>query len=180
MRKEKREAEEGTEEGTAPPVTAGLVLGAAGREHSVVPVAKAQEGALVLGAGVALAEEAALSESEFAGGFAAGGKESAGGAVFTAAVEVSGGVEDFGLSPAEGDDALTSSTGLFCKRGEETSNINLRICEVRVCLNASRGRDKQTYRLVSLRSFLISSFLLPSVALRPRLSLSDRRTKTDL
>lgn len=177
MRKEKREAEEGTEEGTAPPVTAGLVLGAAGREHSVVPVAKAQEGALVLGAGVALAEEAALSESEFAGGFAAGGEESAGGAVFTAAVEVSGGVEDFGLSPAEGDDALTSSTGLFCKRGEETSNINLRICEVRVCLNASRG---QTYRLVSLRSFLISSFLLPSVALRPRLSLSDRRTKTDL
>lgn len=177
MRKEKREAEEGTEEGTAPPVTAGLVLGAAGREHSIVPVAKAQEGALVLGAGVALAEEAALSESEFAGGFAAGGKESAGGAVFTAAVEVSGGVEDFGLSPAEGDDALTSSTGLFCKRGEETSNINLRICEVRVCLNASRG---QTYRLVSLRSFLISSFLLPSVALRPRLSLSDRRTKTDL
>lgn len=177
MRKEKREAEEGTEEGTAPPVTAGLVLGAAGREHSVVPVAKAQEGALVLGVGVALAEEAALSESEFAGGFAAGGEESAGGAVFTAAVEVSGGVEDFGLSPAEGDDALTSSTGLFCKRGEETSNINLRICEVRVCLNASRG---QTYRLVSLRSFLISSFLLPSVALRPRLSLSDRRTKTDL
>lgn len=177
MRKEKREAEEGTEEGTAPPVTAGLVLGAAGREHSVVPVAKAQEGALVLGAGVALAEEAALSESEFAGGFAAGGEESAGGAVFTAAVEVSGGVEDFGLSPAEGDDALTSSTGLFCKRGEETSNINLQICEVRVCLNASRG---QTYRLVSLRSFLISSFLLPSVALRPRLSLSDRRTKTDL
>lgn len=32
-----------------------------------------------------------------------------------AAIVASGGVEDFGLSPAEGDGALTSSTGLFCK-----------------------------------------------------------------
>lgn len=41
------------------------------------------------------------------GVFAAGGAAGA-------AVVAGGGVEDLGLSPAEGDIALTSSTGLFC------------------------------------------------------------------
>lgn len=34
-------------------------------------------------------------------------------------VAVRGGVEGVGLSRAEGDGALTSSTGLFCKRTEQ-------------------------------------------------------------
>lgn len=39
-------------------------------------------------------------------------------AVVVVAVTATGGVEDFGLSPPEGDGALMSSTGLFYKRKE--------------------------------------------------------------
>lgn len=139
------------EGGTAPPVTEGLVLGAAaaaGGELGVATAAEAREGALVLAVGASQVEVelnvvtlAAASppamfmlgveafsevshtelELEFtdgaAGGFAAGWVELAGVVVFVvgtvgAAEAARGGVEDLGLSPAEGDEALTSSTGL--------------------------------------------------------------------
>lgn len=61
--------------------------------------------------------------SESAGGAAAAGVGLVGvvaGAVATAG-PARGGVEDLGLSPTGGDGALTSSTGLFCKRTDETS-----------------------------------------------------------
>lgn len=84
-------------------------------------------GGLDVTAAVAMFSPAGL-ESEFAdgaaGGFAAGKVGLVGVVVFVvgavvAAVSASGGVEDLGLLPSEGDGALMSSTGLFYKRAEE-------------------------------------------------------------
>ena len=60
--------------------------------------------------------QAGLLESEFTGGAAGRGGVVVFVVVFVvvaAVVDESGGVEDLGLSPAEGDGVLTSSTGLF-------------------------------------------------------------------
>lgn len=118
-RRGKREAEEGTEGGTAPPAKEGLVLGAAGGAGGELGV----DGVLVLAVGAAqVGVELGAVAFEFAeraaGGLAAGEEEEeeeVGAVVFTAgaAGAASGGEEDLGLSPAEGDGALTSSTGLF-------------------------------------------------------------------
>lgn len=74
------------------------------------------------------------TESEFSGG-ATGGF--AGGRVglvavvifvvgaIVAAVSASGGVEDLGLPPSEGDGALTSSTGLFYKRTKKKILVSI-------------------------------------------------------
>lgn len=71
--------------------------------------------------GVAVFGEVTLTEPESeceggaAGGFAAGWAELAGGVkvlVVGTAGAARGGVEDLGLSPADGDEAPTSSTGL--------------------------------------------------------------------
>lgn len=83
-------------------------------------------GGLDATAAVAMFSPAGL-ESEFAdgaaGGFAAGKVGLVGVVVFVVgavvAVSASGGVEDLGLLPSEGDGALMSSTGLFYKRAEE-------------------------------------------------------------
>lgn len=104
-----------------------------------VAVAAVVAAAVVAAAAVFALGVAALSEvcragldSEFAGAaagrFTAGGVGLVGVVVFVgsavvAAAAASGGVEDLGLSPAEGDGALTSSTGLFYKSTEEILNI---------------------------------------------------------
>lgn len=121
-------------EGVAPPSMGGLVLWAdvaAGGELDVA----GREGAFVIAIGAAQVSgrldataEGAMSgsagvESEFVDG-AVGMTELVGAAVLVvgavvAGASASGGVEDLGLSPAEGDGAMTSSTGLFYREPEE-------------------------------------------------------------
>lgn len=67
---------------------------------------------LVLGVGLAGPESEPADGA--AGGLAAGRAALVG--VVVLVVAGSGGVEDLDLSPAEGDAALTSSTGLFCQK----------------------------------------------------------------
>lgn len=115
-------------EGAAPPSMGGLVLWAAVAAGGELDVA-GREGAFVFATGAAQVSggsdattEGAMSgsagvESEFADG-AAGMIESVGAAALVVGAAVawasaSGGVEDLGLSPAEGDGAMASSTGLF-------------------------------------------------------------------
>lgn len=114
---------------------------AAGGELGVAAVAEASEGVFVLAVGAAqvsgglhvVAGAVVMfgpgpgTESEFAdgaaGGFAGGRVGLAAIAVFVvgavaSAASGSGGVEDLILSLSEGDAALTSSTGLFYKKGQ--------------------------------------------------------------
>lgn len=132
VRREKWVAEDGMVGGTTPPITAGLVLGAAAAAAGELgATAKGEQGALVLEAAAAQATGgldvtvAAVTESEFADGtargFAAAAVELVHVAVFVVAavVSASGGVEDLGLLPSEGDGVLMSSIGLFCTRTEE-------------------------------------------------------------
>lgn len=121
-------------EGTAPTSMGGLVLWAAVAAGGELDVA-GREGAFVIAIGSAKVSggsdataEGATSgsagvESEFVDG-AARMIELVGAAVLVvgavgAGASASGGVEDLGLSPAEGDGAMTSSTGLFYGEPEE-------------------------------------------------------------
>lgn len=135
VRKEKWVAEDGMVGGTAPPITVGLVLGAAAAAGELGATDKGEEGAFVLAAVAAQATGAlgvtvaVVTELQFADGtaqgFAAAAVERVDVAIFVvgaveAVVSASGGVEDLGLLPSEGDDVLMSSTGLFCTTTEET------------------------------------------------------------
>lgn len=123
VRREKWVAEDGMVGGTTPPITVGLVLGAA--------AAAGELGAFVLAAVAAQATGgldvtvAVVTALEFADGtargFAAAVVEVVHVAAFVVAavVSASGGVEDLGLLPSEGDGVLISSIGLFCTRREE-------------------------------------------------------------
>lgn len=119
-----------SKEGAAPPSVEGLVLWAAvtaGREGAfVIAIGSAQvSGGLDATAEGATSGSAGV-ESVFVDG-AAGMIESVGAAGLVeggvgAGASACGGVEDLCLSPAEGDGATTSSTGLFYREQKKYEN----------------------------------------------------------